>query len=84
MFSFPLLFLLSILYMIQVTSFNSKSYLIAINQEKIQSLEKNNNNLEIQVSLKAQPNLDKVAKEFAFEKIKKIDYINLFQGVAEK
>ena len=82
--SFFLAIFLTGVYMFQIVSLNAKTYLISTSQNKIQRLQQTNNNLEIQTSLNTQSNLDKIAKNLAFEKIKKVDYINLFQGVAER
>jgi cell division protein FtsB len=71
-----IVFLLGI-YIVQVNRLNFKSYLIASYQKEIKELSERNNDLEVQISLLESQDFTNIAKTLSFEKIKKIDYINI-------
>ena len=63
-------------YIFQVCNLNQNHYYIVDNEQELAQLQENNQSLESYLSLRiSEIDIDKVASNYNFEKIDKIDYI---------
>ncbi|MFA5349384.1 MAG: hypothetical protein WC309_03395 [Candidatus Paceibacterota bacterium] len=81
--SIPLLAILSLIYVFQVNAITNNAYNIANLQKETKKIAQNNEGLEVKITQQAYlPNATKIAENLLLEKINRIEYLNVAQGVA--
>lgn len=81
--SISLLAILSLVYVFQVNAITNSAYNIAKLANKTESMAQTNQDLEVKITQQQYlPNATKIAENLLLEKINKIEYLNVAQGVA--
>ena len=81
--SIALLAILSLVYVFQVNAVTNDAYNIANLDKKTEEMAQVNEGLEVKITQQQYlPNATKVAENLLLEKINRIEYLNVAQGVA--
>jgi hypothetical protein len=82
---FVLIGILLIFYIFQVSAFAKEAYLIKNYEKKLKEIAEEKKKLEIEFSkLNSLENMEILVKNLGFEKVKKVDYIRVLEGVVVK
>jgi hypothetical protein len=75
--------ILSLVYVFQVNAVTNNSYNISLLEKKVQKMSLDNEGLEVKLTQQQSlPNATLLAEDLSLQKIEKIEYLNVSQGVA--